>query len=96
MKKLWEKIKAFTVKVWEKFKKWFLETALDWIKKGWLQVVNVLIVLYAYGKLDDAGANGPAALVGLWGFILLGYWIFWKFFGVDKIVKNWWKNRKKK
>jgi len=86
MKKLWEKIKAFAKKVWGKVKAWFLATAWPWIKKGWLQVVNVLIVLFAYGKLDDAGAEGPAALVGLWAFILLAYWIFWKFFGVGKLI----------
>lgn len=90
-KKLWEKIKAFAVAIWEKIKKWFINTAWPWIKKSWLQIVNVLVVLFAYGKLDDLGS--PAAgLVGLWGFILLAYWIFWKFFGADKVVKGALKN----
>jgi len=80
--------------LWEKILKWGKTTALPWLLKSWLQIVNVLIVLFAYGKLDDLGS--PAAgLVGFWGFILLAYWIFWKFFGADKVVmpmlKKLWK-----
>jgi len=71
--------------LWEKIKKWAKETALPWLKKAWIQIVNVIIVLFAYGQLDNAGLAGAAALVGLWGFILLGYWIFWKLFGFDKV-----------
>ena len=87
MKKFIEWIK----KVWALFLKWGKETALAWILKSWLQIVNVLIVLYAYGKLDDAAIlekfpSGPAALVGFWAFILLAYCIFWKFFGADKVI----------
>ena len=96
MKKILDWIK----KIWALFLKWGKETALPWLLKSWLQIVNVLIVLYAYGKLDDAAIfdhfpSGPAALVGFWAFILLAYWIFWKFFGVDKIImpllKKLWK-----
>lgn len=73
--------------IWEKIKKWAKQTALPWLKKAWLQIVNVIIVLYAYGQLDNAGLGVATAIVGFWGFILLGYWIFWKFFGADKAVK---------
>ena len=82
-------------KLWNKIKKWSINTAWPWIKKGWLQIINVLIVLFAYGKLDDLGSPA-SALVGLWAFILLGYWIFWKFFGVDAIVKKAIRDRKSK
>lgn len=90
------KILDWIKRVWALFLKWGKETALPWLLKSWLQIVNVLIVLFAYGKLDDLGS--PAAgLVGLWGFILLAYWIFWKFFGVDKMImpmlKAWWKKK---
>lgn len=81
-------------KLWEKIKKWATETALPWLTKAWLQIVNVFIVLFAYGKFDDL-ANGQeinapvmATIIGLWGFILLVYWIFWKFFGMDKVIKS--------
>lgn len=105
-----EKLLALWNKVWTKVKSWAKETALPWLTKGWMHIVNILIVLYAYAKLDDAiefsklnesGAlvdfsAGPAVLVGLWAFILLVFYVFWKFFGLDKVVKSMWKNRKKK
>ena len=71
--------------MWKKIKKWLKETAGPWILKGWLQIVNVLIVFIAYGAMDNAELAG-AGLMGFWAFILLGYWIFWKFFGADKVV----------
>jgi len=79
-------------KLWEKIKKWFNTTTLPWLKISWLQIVNVFIVLAAYGALDNAGSSATW-YVGLWGFILLGYWIFWKFLGVDKMLKP--KKKKK-
>lgn len=82
--------------LWEKIKKWAKETALPWLKTAWIQIVNVFVVIFAYGKLDDAGMVGASALVGLWGFILLGYWIFWKFFGLDKVIKAYIKQQKEK
>lgn len=93
-----DKLKA----LWEKIKKWAVETALPWLKKGWLQIVNVLIVLFAYGKFDDLLQGQEihlglvTTIVGLWGFILLGYWIFWKFLGADKAIKSLITQRKKK
>jgi len=79
----------------EKIKLWWKNTAGPWLKTAWLQIVNVLIVLFAYGKMDDVNAEGTW-LVGLWAFILLGYWIFWKFFGADKAVKDLIKQKKEK
>jgi len=87
-----DKLKA----LWEKIKKWAKETALPWLKKSWLQIVNVVIVLFAYGQLDNAGVAVAAGIVGLWGFILLGYWIFWKFLGADKVVKAFIKQQREK
>jgi len=72
-------------KLWEKIKKWAKETAAPWILKSWLQIVNVLIVFVAYGTLDNLG-SANANLVGLWGFILAAYWVFWKLFGAEKVV----------
>ena len=92
--KIWNIVKVFLTWLWNKVKSWFLKTAWPWIKKSWLQIVNVLIVMYAYSKLDGL-APGPATLVGLWAFILLVYWVFWKFFGGDKIVKSSFKKKEK-
>lgn len=83
-------------KLWEKIKKWAIKTAVPWLKKAWLQIVNVIIVLFAYGQLDNAGLTTAATIVGFWGFILLAYWIFWKFFGADKAVKSLIEQRKSK
>jgi len=102
MKKLWERIKAWFVTIWTKIKKWAKETALPWLKQAWLQIVNVIIVFFAYGKLDDI-LNGQevnvafaAGLVGLWAFILAAYWIFWKLLGADKVVKAFIKQQREK
>lgn len=86
--------------IWTYFVKWVKETALPWFLKSWIQIVNVLVVLYAYGKLLDGAEmfkefpSGPAALVGLWAFVLISYWIL-KFFGFDKMIlpllKKLWK-----
>lgn len=87
-------------KLLEKIEKWAVETALPWLKKAWLQIINVFIIFLAYAKFDDL-ANGEkidapllAGILGLWGFVLLAYWLFWKFFGMDKMFKS--KNTEKK
>ena len=91
--------------LWEKIKKWFLETAVPWLKKGAIQIINVLVVLYLYGQFDNL-LNGQeihlgfvTTVAGLWAFVLAGYWLFWKLFGADKAIKaliaQWKKKRKK-
>lgn len=82
-------------KIIEKIEAWLKATALPWLKKSWLQIVNVFMVLFAYSKLDDLQSSS-ATLVGLWGFVLLAYWIFWKFLGADKVVKSYIDQKKNK
>ena len=74
-------------KLLERIKKWFKETALDWIKKGWLHTVNLIIVFIAYDSVYKSGRL-IEGIFGFWAFILLAYWIFWKFFGVEKLFKD--------
>ena len=91
--------------LWEKIKKWFLETAVPWLKKGAIQIINVLVVLYLYGQFDNL-LNGQeihlgfvTTVAGLWAFVLAGYWLFWKLLGADKAVKGLiaqWKKKRKK
>jgi len=91
--------------IWEKIKKWAKETALPWLKKGAIQIINVIVVLFLYGQLDNIVAGEPAhtkfalLVAGLWAFVLLGYWIFWKLFGFDKVwaslIKQWKKKHGK-
>ena len=89
-------------KIWEKIKKWAKETALPWLKKGAIQIINVLVVLFLYGQLDNM-LQGEEIKLGLvttiaggWAFVLLGYWIFWKLFGFDKVWASLMKQRRKK
>ncbi len=70
-------------KLWEKFLAWVNKTALPWLKKEWMQIVNIIVVAVTYAKTDSL--PGLQAIVGLWLFILLAYYIFWKFFGAEKM-----------
>ena len=61
--------------LWEKIKKWAKETALPWLKKGAIQIINVLVVFFLYGQLDNMlqGEEIKLGLVttiaALWGFV---------------------------
>jgi hypothetical protein len=89
---LWDEIVEWFQTPWTKFKKWFKETALPWIIKGWMQVVNIIVLFVAYGIIDKVTQPGASTVVGLWLFLLAGYYIFWKLFGFDKV----WKKRREK
>jgi hypothetical protein len=93
---LWKEIVEWFKTPWTKFKKWFLETAIPWIKAGWMQVVNMLVLFIAYKGFDEGSQPGYSAVIGLWLFILLGYYIFWKLFGFDKVYKKMREERKNK
>jgi len=83
-------------KVWEKIKKWVVETSLPWLKKEWMQIVNLLVLFIVYGVVNEAENPGLSTIVGLWIFVLIIYYIFWKFFGLDKVVKSFKEQRKEK
>lgn len=90
-------MKEFFEKLWAKIKKWAVETALPWLKKSWMQIVNIIVMFVAYGTLETIGTvPGAETIVGLWLFLLLGYYIFWKLFGFDKVWKKMMEDRKKK
>ena len=72
MKNLWEKIKA-----------WWNLTAIPWLKKSWMQIVNIIVMFIAYGNTDSL--PGVQTVLGIWLFLLLGYYIFWKLLGAEKI-----------
>lgn len=73
-------------KLWEKIKAWWNITAKPWLKKSWMQIVNIIVMFIAYGNLDEK--PGIQTIVGLWLFLLLGYYIFWKLFGAEKAFKK--------
>jgi hypothetical protein len=85
-KKLWEIIKAFGLKVWNQIKLWFEKRGLPWLKKNWMQIVNLLVLFIVYGNTDTL--PGVQTVAGLWIFVLLGYYIFWKFFGAEKAFQK--------
>ena len=75
MKNLWEKIKA-----------WWNKTALIWLKQSWMQIVNIIVMFIVYGNTDTL--PGVQTIVGIWLFLLLAYYIFWKLFGAEKIFNK--------
>jgi len=102
-KETWEKVEDFFIGIWDEFlewiktpwtklKNWFLKTALPWIVKGWMYVVNILVLIIAYKGFDEVTQPGYSTVIGLWLFVLAGYYIFWKLFGFDKV----WKKRREK
>jgi len=87
-KKLWEKIKVWIKPIWEKIKAWAKLTALPWLKKSWMQIVNIIVVFIAYTTLDNLQAGWATVITAIWLFLLLGYYIFWKLFGAEKAFKK--------
>ena len=75
-------------KLWEKIKKWAIETALPWLKKGWMQLVNIFVLIIAYKGFNELTQPGYSTVVGFWLFLLIVYYIFWKLFGVEKWFKK--------
>ena len=73
-------------KLWEKIKAWWVKTAFPWIKEGWMQILNMVVLLIGYGNTDSL--PGLQTVLGLWLFVLLGYYIFWKLFGAEKMFKK--------
>ena len=88
MKKFWEKVKALGVKIWQLFVAWFKSTALPWLKMKWMRIVDLILFFIVYGVVGSAGLVWLEAIIGLWIFVLLGYYIFWQFLGFGKVVKS--------
>lgn len=75
-------------KLLEKLKNWWSLTALPFLKTNWMQIVNIIILFVAYSTLSNNDLSITEAIVGLWIFVLLGYYIFWKLFGAEKMFKK--------
>jgi hypothetical protein len=93
---IWKEFLEWLDKPWTKLKNWVVETALPWLAKGWYQIVNMLVLFVAYAGFDEVSQPGYSTIIGLWIFVLLGYYIFWKFLGFDKTWEKARKARKKK
>lgn len=63
---------------------------MPWLKKGAVQILNVIVVLFLYGQLDNvlnaekAHVGLATTVAGLWVLVLAGYWLA-KALGFDKI-----------
>lgn len=87
---LWNELIEWIKNPWEKFKGWLKKTVLPWFKKSWMQIVNMIILFIAYDKLFsfEPAPQFATAFTGLWLFLLLGYYIFWKLLGLEKIYQK--------
>jgi hypothetical protein len=102
-----EKVEDFFVGLWnefvewikhpiDKFVNWVVKTAVPWLKKSWMQIVNMIVLFIAYKGFDEVLQPGYSTIIGLWVFLLLAYYIFWKLFGFDKVYAKMREQRKKK
>jgi hypothetical protein len=71
-------------KLIEKIKAWAINTAWPWFKKEWMQVINLLVIWIAQGTTKGL----LHVLLGTWFFVMLVYYIFWKFLGIEKLFKK--------
>lgn len=74
--------------MWDKIKKWAKETALPWLKKGWMQLINIIVLIIAYTGFNELTQPGYSFAIGIWLFLLAGYYIFWKLFGAEHLFKK--------
>jgi hypothetical protein len=75
IKELWKKFIA------TKFVKALVKIC-KFLKSWGAQVINYLVLLLAYIVLPE---DTPGVLVGLWLFILLAYYLFWKIFKAGEL-----------
>ena len=68
----------FFKRILNDIKTWFTTKMLPWLKKAWMQIVNMIVLFAAYSSLNDDSFAG--VIVGFWIFILLSYYIFIKLF----------------
>lgn len=76
-------------KIFNFLKKWFNKTAKPFLKNNWMQIVNLIVLFVAYDTISDLKMYPwTETILGLWVFILLIYYIFWKLFGVEKMFNK--------
>jgi hypothetical protein len=78
------KVLAGLKKVWDKVR----PKAWNFLKKWGLHILNLLVLLLAYAKLDTLTSLGIYCLVGFWIFFLLAYYIFWELCRAKNLFKK--------
>ena len=78
MKNLLNSIKAFLInKAW------------PWIKTNCIQIINFLVIFITYSMVyGKTGLSVVELILGVWLFVLLAYYIFWKLLKVEKMFKS--------
>jgi hypothetical protein len=96
MKKSWEKLVAWLKTVilpWLKglllkLKTWFLGQELQWIKKNWKEIVNFLVILFAYWKLKADKDVVLAFVLKVWLIAMTLYYVFIQGLGIQVLFKK--------
>jgi hypothetical protein len=87
---MWEKIKTFLKKYWDKLVAylntlaWFKKT-IKIIKEWGLPIINLFVVCVGFAS---ARSEFAIAVMGFWVFALLAYYIFWKLLGASELFKK--------
>lgn len=76
-------------KILEMIKNWYKKTALPFLKIYWLQIINIIVIFIGYSTVNKAEIYPiTESILGVWIFILMVYYIFWKLLGFEKAFKK--------
>ena len=60
----------------EKIKLWVKGKLFPWFKLHWMALLNIIVLFYVYGKVDELVYPGVNLFVGLWIFVILAYYMW--------------------
>jgi len=80
LKKYWKSLTTFLFTL-----AWF-KKIIVFIKKWGLQIVNLFFLVVAYVAIPVN--TWASVFVGLWLFALIAYYLFWKLFGAENLIKK--------
>lgn len=79
---------------WNKIKSWITLTVFPWLKKNWMTIINIIILIVAISNLKED--SGVQAIVSLWLFVVLTYNLLWKPYNIGELIKKLIEQRKNK
>jgi len=70
------------MKIINKIKDFLKLKILPWLTKNWLEIINLIVLFIIYSIIyEKPGMAWAEVIGGLWIFVLLVYYIFFKLFG---------------
>lgn len=70
------------MKIIDDIKDFFNLKILPWLSKNWLDIINIIVLFIMYSIIyEKPGMEWAEVIGGLWIFVLLVYYIFFKLFG---------------